>query len=99
MLGFVVGPGLQMVVSPLGDDGFTLMGLPMNMYTAAGWINVLMGILNFALFLPWNFKERKIAAKEAMRDQGTASGNHDHLFIYSLSRESERKKLAATGIV
>lgn len=57
------------------------MGLPMNMYTAAGWINVLMGILNLALFLPWSFKEHKIAAREAMRDQGKASGNLDHLFI------------------
>ncbi|XP_008210269.1 major facilitator superfamily domain-containing protein 8 [Nasonia vitripennis] len=73
VLGFVVGPGLQTAVTPLGDDGFILMGLPMNMYTAAGWINVLMGILNFCLFLPCCFKEHKIAAREAMRDQGKAS--------------------------
>lgn len=81
VLGFVVGPALQTAVSPLGETGTSLMGLPMNMYTAAGWINVLLGILNFALFLPWSFKEHKIAAREAMRDQGKASGNLDHLFI------------------
>lgn len=81
VLGFAVGPALQTAVSPLGNDGTSLMGLPMNMYTAAGWINVLMGILNLALFLPWSFKEHKIAAREAMRDQGKASGNLDHLFI------------------
>ncbi|XP_058807793.1 major facilitator superfamily domain-containing protein 8 isoform X2 [Phymastichus coffea] len=73
VLGFVVGPALQMAVTPLGDRGTSIMGLPMNMYTAAGWINVLMGMLNFALFLPGSFKERKIAAREAMREQGKAS--------------------------
>lgn len=51
------------------------MGLPINMYTAAGWINVVLGVINFVLFLPRFFKERKIAAREAMRDQGKASGN------------------------
>lgn len=50
------------------------MGLPFNMYTMAGWINVIMGICNFIMFLPWNFKECKIAAREAMRDQGKTSG-------------------------
>jgi ceroid-lipofuscinosis MFS transporter 7 len=71
-----------MAVTPLGDRGLTVMGLPMNMYTATGWINVLMGIFNFVLFLPWSFKEHKIAAREAMRDQGKATGNYyEHSFI------------------
>ncbi|XP_024935705.1 major facilitator superfamily domain-containing protein 8 isoform X4 [Cephus cinctus] len=73
VLGFVVGPGLQAAVTPLGDKGYKLLGLPFNMYTMAGWINVVMGLFNFVLFLPWNFKERKIAAREAMRDQGKAT--------------------------
>ncbi|XP_063989056.1 major facilitator superfamily domain-containing protein 8 [Diachasmimorpha longicaudata] len=73
VLGFVVGPALQAAVTPLGKEGFTLMGLPINMYTAAGWINVFLGIINFALFLPQFFKERKIAAREAMKDQGKAT--------------------------
>lgn len=74
MLGFVVGPALQAAVTPLGDHGVTLVMLPINMYTAAGWINVIMGIFNFILFLPWYFKEYKIAIKEAMRNEGTATG-------------------------
>ncbi|XP_012265280.2 major facilitator superfamily domain-containing protein 8 isoform X2 [Athalia rosae] len=73
VLGFVVGPGLQAAVTPLGDEGFYLLGLPFNMYTMAGWINVVLGVLNFILFLPWNFKERKIAVREAMQSQGKAS--------------------------
>ncbi|XP_033326058.1 CLN7/MFS domain-containing 8 [Megalopta genalis] len=70
VLGFVVGPGLQAVVTPLGEHGFYFMNLPVNMYTMTGWINVKMGILNFALFLPWNFKEHRIALREAMKLQG-----------------------------
>ncbi|XP_014236234.1 major facilitator superfamily domain-containing protein 8 [Trichogramma pretiosum] len=73
VLGFVVGPLLQSIVVPLGEDTRLVMGLPMNMYSAAGWINVLLGMLNFYLFLPCSFKERKIAAREAMRNQGKAS--------------------------
>ncbi|KAG5313065.1 MFSD8 protein, partial [Pseudoatta argentina] len=41
VLGFVVGPGLQAAVTPLGDHGVTFLMLPLNMYTAAGWINLL----------------------------------------------------------
>lgn len=74
VLGFVIGPGLQAAVTPLGDEGFYILGLPFNMYTMAGWINVFLGILNFIFFLPNNFKERKIAAREAMREQGKSSG-------------------------
>ncbi|XP_046742195.1 major facilitator superfamily domain-containing protein 8 isoform X1 [Diprion similis] len=73
VLGFVVGPGLQAAVTPLGDKGFYLLGLPFNMYTMAGWINVLMGVFNFVLFLPWNFKEHRIATREAMQTQGKTS--------------------------
>lgn len=74
VLGFVVGPGLQAAVTPLGDKGVTFMMLPLNMYTAAGWINVIMGIINFILLCPWNFKEHKIAIKEAMHNEGKATG-------------------------
>ncbi|XP_057335701.1 major facilitator superfamily domain-containing protein 8 isoform X1 [Microplitis mediator] len=73
VLGFVVGPGLQAAVTPLGDAGFNIFGLPFNMYTMAGWINVFFGLLNLIFILPWNFKEHKIAAREAMRDQGKSS--------------------------
>ncbi|XP_031841265.1 CLN7/MFS domain-containing 8 [Nomia melanderi] len=73
VLGFVVGPGLQAAVTPLGEHGFYFSNLPVNMYTMPGWINVLMGILNFVMFLPWIFKERRIAIREAMRNQGKVS--------------------------
>lgn len=70
----MVGPGLQAAVTPFGDRGVMFMGLPINMYTAAGWINVVMGIFNFFLFFPCSFKEHKIAIKEAMRNEGKATG-------------------------
>nr|CAD7426077.1 unnamed protein product [Timema monikensis] len=72
VLGFVVGPGLQTLVTPLGDQGVSIaVWMPtINMYTAAGWINVLLGAINFILFLPAIFKERRIAAREAMLKQG-----------------------------
>ncbi|XP_003706792.1 CLN7/MFS domain-containing 8 [Megachile rotundata] len=70
VLGFVVGPGLQAAVTPLGENGFYFINLPINMYTMTGWINVIMGVLNFALFLPWNFTEYRIAIREAMRNEG-----------------------------
>ncbi|XP_037047461.1 major facilitator superfamily domain-containing protein 8 [Bradysia coprophila] len=69
VLGFIVGPALQAVVTPLGDKGVSFLpGL--NMYTAAGWLNVFMAIGNFCLFLPIYFKEKRIAAKEIMKLQG-----------------------------
>lgn len=71
-LGFVIGPAIQTVVVPLGNDGIKLMGgkMHLNMYTACGWINVIFSIFNFILFLPFVFKERKIAAREAMLKKG-----------------------------
>uniref|UniRef100_A0A7G3AV39 Putative transporter/transmembrane protein n=2 Tax=Lutzomyia longipalpis TaxID=7200 RepID=A0A7G3AV39_LUTLO len=71
VLGFVVGPALQAAVTQLGERGFVIPGIfHLNMYTASGWINVLLGIGNFCMFLPTFFKERRIAAKEAMIMQG-----------------------------
>lgn len=82
ILGFVVGPGLQAAVTPLDVEGFYLLGIPFNMYTMAGWINVLMGLVNFVLFLPWSFKEHRIAAREAMYAQGKASGEiYQSIFV------------------
>uniref|UniRef100_A0AAG5DWD9 Major facilitator superfamily (MFS) profile domain-containing protein n=1 Tax=Anopheles atroparvus TaxID=41427 RepID=A0AAG5DWD9_ANOAO len=74
-LGFIVGPVLQGMVTLFGEDGYPLLRnkLHLNMYTATGWINVLMGILNFCLFLPFVFKEKRIAAREAMLQQGMQS--------------------------
>lgn len=65
------------MVTVLGEKGYSLLGVvTLDMYTAAGWINVLLGLLNFVLFLPCVFKERKIAAREAMILQNAESGDY-----------------------
>lgn len=75
VLGFIIGPALQAGVTMLGDQGVVLVRgmIHLNMYTAAGWINVLMGMLNFALFMPSIFEERHVAARELMLRHGKAS--------------------------
>ncbi|KAK5650104.1 hypothetical protein RI129_001133 [Pyrocoelia pectoralis] len=72
VLGFVIGPAIQAAVVPLGDEGVWLIPgkLKLNMYTAAGWISVILSIFNFVCFLPYIFKEHKIAIREAMHKQG-----------------------------
>ncbi|EDW93740.1 major facilitator superfamily domain-containing protein 8 [Drosophila yakuba] len=75
VLGFIIGPTLQAAVTPLGDQGHVWLWGKMhfNMYTASGWINVLMSIGNFLMFLPGVFEEHKIAAREVMVMQGGTS--------------------------
>ncbi|XP_036325798.1 major facilitator superfamily domain-containing protein 8-like isoform X1 [Rhagoletis pomonella] len=75
VLGFIVGPGMQTAVTPLGNDGYSLLSgfFVFNMYTACGWINVIMSIGNFIMFLPGLFEEHKIAAREIMIKQGKSS--------------------------
>lgn len=71
VLGFVIGPALQAAVTPLGTEGFLFMNtFVINMYTASGWCNVLLGVINFFLFLPCFFKDRRVAAREQMIIQG-----------------------------
>lgn len=66
--GFIFGPLIQGMFTPL-DNGFMLWGMPVNMYTAPGWSNVVLGILNIFLFL-YVFEDHKIAARENMLNQG-----------------------------
>ncbi|KAK4306513.1 hypothetical protein Pmani_021658 [Petrolisthes manimaculis] len=56
--------GLEGPMERLEGENVT-SGLVWNMYTATGWIGVVLGIINFILFMPCIFKERRIAAKEA----------------------------------
>lgn len=72
VLGFVIGPALQAAVVPLGNEGIWIIKnkLQLNMYTAAGWINVVLSLLNVYLFFPSVFKEHRIAVREAMLKQG-----------------------------
>ena len=43
------------------------------MYTAPGWVNVFLGIINFFLFLPFMFKDKRVAAREQMLIHGNES--------------------------
>lgn len=43
------------------------------MYTAPGWINVILGIINFFLFLPFIFQDKRVAAREQMLLHGKDS--------------------------
>lgn len=36
------------------------------MYSAPGWVNVFLGLINLGLFLPFVFQDRKVAAREQM---------------------------------
>lgn len=58
VLGFIIGPSLQALVTPLGENGISIFGggLIFNMYTASGWINVLMSLGNLVMFMPSIFQ-------------------------------------------
>lgn len=73
---------IQAAVSPLGEKGIALFGdkVHFNMYTAAGWVNVLLAAINFFLLLPCCFGEQHIAAKEAQKKHGAATGKKRKLF-------------------
>lgn len=75
VMGFIIGPSLQAFFTTLGDPGFIVMRgvIHLNMYTAAGWINVLLGFINFLMFMPAVFVERTVAARELMVLHGKTS--------------------------
>ncbi|XP_076065497.1 major facilitator superfamily domain-containing protein 8-like isoform X2 [Oratosquilla oratoria] len=66
-LGFVVGPAIQTILTvtipePI-DTGVDWLIL--DMYTAAGWVAAVFGLVNFVIILPCIFQEYPIAQKEA----------------------------------
>jgi MFS transporter, ceroid-lipofuscinosis neuronal protein 7 len=68
--GFIVGPLLQALFTLLGD-GIKIFGVfPFSMYTAPGWVNVVLGAINIVIFLPHIFKDHNIAIREQMMLQG-----------------------------
>uniref|UniRef100_A0A336LET2 CSON008035 protein n=1 Tax=Culicoides sonorensis TaxID=179676 RepID=A0A336LET2_CULSO len=75
VLGFVVGPAMQAALTPLGDKGRPILGgkVSLDMYTAPGWVNALLALINIVILLPCVFEEKPIAAKEAMVAQGKES--------------------------
>eukprot|EP00112_Aurelia_sp_Birch-Aquarium-sp1_P006827 Seg1746.5 transcript_id=Seg1746.5/GoldUCD/mRNA.D3Y31 product="Major facilitator superfamily domain-containing protein 8" protein_id=Seg1746.5/GoldUCD/D3Y31 len=60
-IGFTVGPGIQAAMVPLGNKGFSFapMKLTLNVYTAAGFVGVLMALINFGAIVIW-FREIKV---------------------------------------
>jgi ceroid-lipofuscinosis MFS transporter 7 len=66
-LGFIFGPFLQGIFTPLGNEGYQMVfGLPFSMYTAPGWLNVLLALCNLFFFLPRHFQDKRVAAREQM---------------------------------
>ncbi|XP_070502562.1 major facilitator superfamily domain-containing protein 8-like [Chironomus tepperi] len=73
-LGFIFGPMLQGLFTPLGGDGIKMFyNIPLSMYTAPGWLNVFLGLLNLILFLPKFFQDKRVAAREQMLMHGKES--------------------------
>ncbi|XP_050512598.1 major facilitator superfamily domain-containing protein 8 [Diabrotica virgifera virgifera] len=72
IIGFIVGPAVQAALVPLGGEGVWLIQdrLKLNMYTASGWFNVFLTLINMYCFFPSMFKEHKIAVKEALVQTG-----------------------------
>merc|ERR1719341_371654 len=64
-LGFILGPGIQAGLTPIGAATPGKEGsLYFDMYTATGWVSAASGVLCFLLYLPFIFKERYIAVEE-----------------------------------
>ncbi|XP_055528938.1 major facilitator superfamily domain-containing protein 8-like isoform X2 [Wyeomyia smithii] len=73
-LGLMVGPIFQSAFAELGENGFSFLGwFQVNMYTVAGWICAILGLINMVLLMPSIFVDSPIAVKEAMKSQGAAT--------------------------
>lgn len=89
--GFIVGPLLQAAFTLMGD-GIEIFGVfPLSMYTAPGWVNVLLGIINMVIFIPHFFNDHNIAVREQMLLQGKENAKEtwksvkiDYLLAWSL---------------
>jgi len=64
-LGFVVGPGIQAILTLLIDDTYTITpAFVIDRYTATGWAAACLGLINVVIVMPCIFQEYYIAAKE-----------------------------------
>lgn len=88
--GFIAGPLLQALFTEIGN-GTVFLGIHLNMYTVPGWVNVVLGFVNIALFLTNLFNDHNIAVREQMLLQGKVTAKEtyktvkiDHLVIWSL---------------
>lgn len=68
--GFIFGPLLQFLFTHLGEGVKIFNYFPLSMYTAPGWINVFLGLVNMSFYMPRFFKDHHIAVKEQMALQG-----------------------------
>lgn len=90
--GFIVGPLLQTAFTLLGENGYVIFDtFTLSMYTAPGWINVILGVVNMAIFIPQLFKDHNIAVREQMMVQGKENAKEtwksekiDYLLAWSL---------------
>ncbi|CRK92704.1 CLUMA_CG006231, isoform A [Clunio marinus] len=89
--GFIVGPLLQAAFTLLGDGIKIFKFFPLSMYTAPGWVNVILGALNIVIFLPQFFQDHNIAVREQMLIQGKENAKEtwkstkiDYLVAWSL---------------
>jgi MFS transporter, ceroid-lipofuscinosis neuronal protein 7 len=89
--GFIVGPLLQAAFTELGE-GIVIFGtFPLSMYTAPGWVNVVLGIVNMVIFMPRIFTDHNIAVREQMVLQGKDNAKEtwkstkiDYVLVWSL---------------
>lgn len=65
-LGFVIGPGIQAILTVAIPDGVDtgVSWFVWDKFTAAGWVAGLLGFINLVLLLPCVFTEYNIADKE-----------------------------------
>lgn len=89
--GFIFGPLLQAAFTPL-KDGFKFFDtFTFSMFTAPGWVNIFLGVINMIFFLPSLFKDHNIAVREQMMLQGKDNAKEtwksikiDYVFAWSL---------------
>ncbi len=96
-LGMIVGPSFQAALTPIQCSETALNAGPndtylaLDMYTACGWISVLMGCASMVLYSPIVFKEFDVASGERQRAMArfnaleSAGGlpPPDYLVVYS----------------
>ncbi|KAK4302602.1 hypothetical protein Pmani_025317 [Petrolisthes manimaculis] len=78
-LGFVVGPGIQAVMTILVPSETKTAGgwIIWDKFTACGWIAAALGLINFVILTPWVFQEFNIAEKERALIQQRQGRNKD----------------------
>ena len=67
-VGFTLGPGIQAALTPFKctdiEGQSSSEYISWDMYTSAGWVCALLGVLSFILFLPFIFYEVDVSQKE-----------------------------------